>query len=130
MDSKKSIKDLLTVSSSQFASQIILGLFWLYLASILPKSDYGELGFLMSIVNVAVVVSVLGLSGTVVVYEAKKENIFPASLIIVLTVSSITAVGSFFLFENFAVSILAMGQAFFSLIIAGINSQKKYGKLS
>ncbi len=130
MTSKKGIKDLLTVGTSQFISQIILGLFWLYLASILSKSSYGELGFLMSIVNVAAVVSVLGLASTVVVYGAKKENVFPASLIIVLIVTSFTAIGTFFLFQNFAVSILVMGQAFFALMIAAINSQKRYGKLS
>jgi len=130
MDSKKGIKELLTIGSSQFSSHIILGFFWLYLASILAKSSYGELGFLMSIVNVAAVVSVLGLASTVVVYGAKKENVFPPSLIIVLIVTSFTAVGTFFLFQNFAVSILAMGQAFFALMLAGINSQKKYGKLS
>jgi len=130
MGSKKGFKDLLTIGTSQFISQIILGLFWIYLASILSKSEYGELGFLISIVNVAAVVSVLGLANTVVVYEAKKENIFPASLIIVFIVTSLTAVGTFFLYQNFAVSILAMGQAFFALMIARINSQKRYGKLS
>jgi len=130
MSSNKNIKDLLTVGTSQFISQIILGLFWLYLASILSKTSYGELGFIMSIVNVAAVVSALGLAGTVVVYEAKKENVFPASLIIVLIVTSFTALGTFLLFQNFTVSILAMGQAFFAIMIAGINSQKRYGNLS
>jgi len=130
MDSKKGINDLLTVGSSQFISQIILGLFWLYLASILSKSEYGELGFLMSIVNVAAVVSVLGLGTTVVVYEVKKENIFPASFIVVLITSSITALVTFLLYQNFAVSIFAMGLAVFTFLIHGINSQKRYGTLS
>jgi len=130
MDSKKGIKDLLTVGTSLFISQIILGLFWLYLATILTKSDYGELGFFMSIVNVAAVVSVLGLGTTVVVYEAKKENIFPASFIVVLITTSITALVTFLLYQNFAISILAMGQAVFALMISGLNGQKRYGILS
>ena len=130
MDSKKGINDLLSVGSSQFIAQIILGLFWLYLASILSKSEYGELGFFMSIVNVAAVVSVLGLGTTVVVYEVKKENIFPASFIVVLITSSITALITFLLYQNYAVSILAMGLAVFTFLIHGINSQKRYGTLS
>jgi len=130
MDSKKGINDLLSVGSSQFISQIILGLFWLYLASILSKSEYGELGFFMSIVNVAAVVSVLGLGITVVVYEVKKENIFPASFIVVLITSGITVLATFLLYQNFAVSILAMGLAMFTFLIHGINSQKRYGTLS
>ena len=130
MDSKKGINDLLSLGSSLFISQIILGLFWIYLASILSKSEYGELGFFMSIVNVAAVVSVLGLGTTVVVYEVKKENIFPASFIVVLITSSITALVTFLLYQNFAVSIFAMGLAVFTFLIHGINSQKRYGTLS
>jgi len=130
MSSNKGIKDLLGVGTSLFISQIILGLFWFYLASILSKSEYGELSFLMSIVNVAAVVSVLGLSSTIVVYGAKKENIFPASFIIVLITGSITAVVTFFLYQNYAVSILTIGQAVFAFMISGINSQKRYGNLS
>jgi len=130
MDSKKGIKDLLTVGTSQFISQVLLGLFWLYLASILPKSDYGELGFFMSIVNVGAVISILGLSNTVVVYEVKKENIFPASFIVVLITSIITAIIAFLLYQNFAVSLLLMGHAMFVLLLHGINGQKRYRTLS
>jgi len=130
MSTNKGIKDLLGVGASQFIAQIILGVFWLYLASILSKSEYGELGFLMSIASVAAVVSILGLVGTIVVYEAKKENVFPASLIIVLIATSFTAIITFFLYQNFAVSILVTGLAVFAIMIAGINSQKKYGNLS
>ena len=43
MSTNKGIKDLLGVGTSLFISQIILGLFWLYLASILSKSEYVEL---------------------------------------------------------------------------------------
>lgn len=130
MDSKKEIKNLLTIGTSQFISQIIYGLFWLYFALILSKSDYGELGFLMSIANVAVVVSVLGLTSTVLVYEAKKENIFPASFILVLIATGVTAIATFLLYENFAVSVLVMGQSVFALAIHGINSKKRYTALS
>ena len=130
MDSKKGIKDLLTVGTSQFISQIIFGLFWLYLATILSKNEYGELGFLMSIANLAAVVSVLGLGGTIVVYEVKKENIFPASFLIVLNVAFLTAIITFLLYQNFSVSILGIGLAMYAFLISGLSSQKKYGLLS
>jgi len=130
MDSKKGIKDLLTVGTSQFISQIIFGLFWLYLATILSKNEYGELGFIMSIANLAAVVSVLGLGGTIVVYEVKKENIFPASFLIVLNVAFLTAIITFLLYQNFSVSILGIGLAMYAFLISGLSSQKKYGLLS
>ena len=48
----------------------------------------------------------------------------------VLIAATVTAVVTFLLYQNFAVSILAMGLAVFTLLIHGVNSQKRYGTLS
>ena len=42
MDFTKKLKDILIFGSSVAISNIILGLFWLYLASIVTKTEYGE----------------------------------------------------------------------------------------
>jgi len=88
---KTKLKNLLTLGSSNVFASIIGGLFWLYLASFLEKTEYGELGFLMSFATVASVVSLLGLGTVTVVYGAKKENVFPSSYILILISSSIVA---------------------------------------
>ena len=69
----KKVGDLLTLGSSNLISSLVYGIFWLYLASIIAKTEYGELGFFMGIVNVGMVISLLGLRATIMVYEPKKE---------------------------------------------------------
>jgi len=124
------VKTILTLGSANFSASIISGLFWLFLAILLTKSQYGEIGFLMSVANVGYEISLLGLSITVVVYESKKQNIFPASFILILLSSSIVGIIAFILTQNFAVSILILGMTIFHLILAGLNSKKRYTSYS
>jgi len=83
------IKDLLTLGSANLISSAIIGLFMLFLASFLAKESYGELGFFLSLANIGSVIAIMGVGATVVVYEAKNQNIFPASFVLVLISSAI-----------------------------------------
>lgn len=127
---KTKLKNLLTLGSSNVFASIIGGLFWLYLASFLEKTEYGELGFLMSFATVASVVSLLGLGTVTVVYGAKKENVFPSSYILILISSSIVALFSYFLTHNVTISFLIIGMTSFELIIQGLLSKQRYNIFS
>ena len=126
----KKVKDFLTLGSSNLISSLVFGIFWLYLASILAKTEYGELGFLMGIVNVGLMISLLGLRQTIMVYEPKKENVFPASFAIILISSTISSIIVYFITQNLVVSILLVGLAIFNIIITGLNSKQLYKKYS
>ena len=126
----KKLQDLLSIGSSNAITPIINGTFWLFIASILTKTDYGELGFLFSIVNVVSVVSLLGLATTILVYEAKKENIFPAAFVLVLVASIISSSIAFLFTENILVSLLIIGLTIFNLTLSGLLSKEKYHKYS
>jgi len=125
---KNKLKELVGLGSSNTISSLIYALFWLFLASILVKSEYGELGFLMSIASVGTAISLLGLRATVVVYESKNENIFYTSFLLVLISSSITAVISYFLTNNFIVSLLIIGMASFAIVQSGLNAKQRYNQ--
>ncbi len=127
---KTKLKNLLTLGSSNVFASIIGGLFWLYLASFLEKTEYGELGFLMSFATVASVVSLLGLGTVTVVYGAKKENVFPSSYILILISSSIVALFSYFITHNVTISFLIIGMTSFELIIQGLLSKQRYNIFS
>ena len=127
---KTKLKNLLTLGSSNVFASIIGGLFWLYLASFLEKTEYGELGFLMSFATVASVVSLLGLGTVTVVYGAKNENVFPSSYILILISSSIVALFSYFLTHNVTISFLIIGMTSFELIIQGLLSKQRYNIFS
>jgi len=122
----KKLKDFLSLGTSQVFSSVLYGIFWLYLASILEKTDYGELGYFMSVAQVTSAISLLGLSNTIVVYEAKKEPIFPASFVLGLVSSVIAVIVTFFLFQNIFLSLLILGLNNFFLITNYINSKKRF----
>jgi len=124
------IKDLLALGSSNILASAILGIFWLYLASLLEKSEYGELGFFMSVVNVGAAIALLGTRQTVVVYEPKNRNVFYPSFIIVLISSNVTALVSYIIFQNIFVSFLIIGVAIFGLLISGIQAKQRYLSVS
>jgi len=107
-------------------SSIIFGLFWIFLATILSTNDYGEIGFFFSVANIGSAIALLGFTGTIVVYEAKKQNIFPASFVIVLISATISSVLAFVLTQNLIVSLLLFGLTVFYVILSGLNGNKRY----
>jgi len=127
---KNKLKDLLSLGTINISSSIIFGIFWLYLASIMTKEEYGELGFFISIANVGAAVSLFGFRTMVVVYESKNENVFPASFIFVLISANITALVTFVLIQNVFVSILIIGMVIFQIILSGLNGKQRYADFS
>ncbi len=130
MDFQTNLKDFFSLGVSNLIASIIFGIFWIFIASIVTKNEYGELGFLMSIANVGFAVSMLGLGSTIVVYESKNERVFPASFVLGTLASVITAIIIYFFTQNIPVSILIIGMTLSSLILFGLNSRKKYSLFS
>ncbi len=130
MDFPKKLKDFVKLGSSNLIASIILGLFWLSLASLLTKTDYGQLGYFMAIVNIAATISLVGLRQTIMVYEPKNENVIPASVALVLITSIISAIVVFVFIQNFWVSILIASMCIYHLSAASLLSKQKYGIFS
>jgi len=127
---KTKIKDFMSLGIANFLVAIIGGLFWLYIAKILEKTEYGEIGYLISFASLAGGLSIMGFASLIVVYEPKKENVFPSSYVIVVIASAIAAVIAFILIQNIIVSLLVMGIASFEVIVHGILAKKQYKKFS
>ena len=130
MTFKNKLKELLSLGAVNISASIILSFFWVYLASILQKTEYGELGFLFSIANVAVTISLMGLRALVVVYESKNENVFPSSFLLVLITATITSAVTFVLTQNVLVSVLIIGMVIFEIILSGLNGHQRYKDFS
>lgn len=127
---KNKLKDLVTLGSSNLIGSAIQGIFWFYIATILTKSEYGELGYLISLATVAFGISFLGMGVVTVVYESKKENIFPTAFILVLISSGIAAIVSFIIIQNISVSLLIIGLTIFEIILHGLLSKQHYKRYS
>ena len=128
MSFKSNIKNVATISSANFVAAVSLGLFWLFLASIIEKSEYGEIGYYMSIANIGFAISILGLGSVILVYESKGENVFPASFLLTLISSILTGIISFLITQKISVGVLIVGLTFFFVIQSGLNSKQKFRK--
>jgi len=120
------IKDLLTLSSANLISSLIYGLFWIFLASLFTNEEYGELGLFMSVARMGSGIALLGLGGAVVVYEAKNQNIFPASFVIVLISSTVASIVAFVLTQNILASLLLFGLTIFFITLRALIAKKRY----
>ncbi len=123
-------KDHLLILTSRILAAVISGFFWFYLAVLLTKNEYGELGFLISIATIGHALSLLGLHQVIVVYEAKKEDILAPSISLGLLSAIIVSVISYVFIQNIQVSLLIVGIMFFTLLTVHLNAVKNYRSYS
>ena len=123
-------KDLTSLGVANIASSAISSIFWFYLASIMETSQYGEIGYLISLSVIASVISLMGSSYTITVYSAKNQNIFPAVSIISISSSIVVALILVVLFDNFTTSVYAIGYVIFNIVMAEMLGRKQYGNYS
>ena len=123
------LQDQLSISFSRLIAATISGFFWFYLASILEKTEYGELGYLISVAGIASEVSILGLNQLIIVYGAKKEDVSSAYFFGLISSSSVSII-TYLIIQNIAISLLIIGYSIFILTTSGLNSKKKYGSYS
>lgn len=123
-------KSFLILGFSTYASSGINVILWLYLAHILTKDDYGQLGFLISIATVAFALSSLGLSRTIIVYGAKNEDVYSPSYSLGLISVLISSIAVYVIINNIYVSILTVGLMISYLNEAYLTSKKCYTDVS
>lgn len=124
------IKSFLTLGASNFIAGGINSIFWIYLASVVEKESYGELGFFMSIATVGGAIAAMGLARTRIVYGAKNEDIFSSTYALGLLSSSVVSVAVYILVQKISISFLIFGMMFFLLDQSELNSKKRYNDVS
>ena len=119
----KRIKKFTTFGLSNFVATAIYSIFWMYLATTAEKTEYGEIGFLMSIATVAFAFSALGLDRIIIVYGAKNENIFSPTYLLGLISSLVTVIVTYIIIQNIFVSLFIFGIMIFYLFQANLTSE-------
>ena len=125
-----SAKDPLGLGISRLVSAMLSGLFWFFLADLLSKTDYGELGFLISIATVGHAISLLGLNQVIVIFGAKNENIFYPSYALGLISATVVGISSFFLTGNIFLSFIVITLMIFTLYTSQLNAKKNFSSYS
>jgi len=123
-------KNIFTLGLTNFTSSIINSVFWIYLASILEKSDYGMLGYLISIAMISSVVASLGLPRTIIVFGARDEKILSPAYTLGLISSSVVSVAVYIITENIALSFFTWGLMIFFLRTSDLASRELYSSFN
>jgi len=119
-------KNLSAVGAGYLISNAISGIFWLFLASILEKEEYGELGYLLAIITTTGAIALVGSSNTLTVYVAKGVKI-QATIFFIALVSGIIASIILLIFtQNIFVSFYPLALVIFSVVIFDFLGRKAF----
>ena len=124
----KLIKNFTTLAISDTISGVIGSVFWLYLASFLTVSDYGEVHLIIGIAGVALGISLIANNNTIIVYEVKQKGLrgilFLFSLIIAVCVSVIL----FMIYSRFDIILLTFGMICGEVLLGYFVGKKLFSK--
>jgi len=119
-------RDLQYVGTANIVTKAIAGLFWFYVATLMAVEAYGEISYFIAIATMATRLSLFGSSQTIIVYTAKKIAIQPPVFFITLILGTISFIVLYFIFNDFTVSIYAIGALIFDLGIASLLGARLY----
>ena len=123
---------IVSVGFSDIVGSGVAAVFWLYIASVMNPSDYGEIHYFLAIAGMAQIVSMLGSSHALTVYSAKKENIQSTLFIISIIPTIISCIIIIMIFDRFDAGLLAIGYVVFesvNSVILGRKFYRKYAKM-
>jgi len=123
-------KDLASFSIATIVTNVIGGIFWLYMASLLGTEGYGEISYLISIGVLSSTIALAGMSNLLIVYGAKNVKIQSTIHFMGLISSGIAASIIFFLVEDVMVSLYIIGFVLYSLVTAELVGRKLFSKYS
>ena len=105
-ENKSRLEGILYLGTGDFLGGIIVAVFWLFLASMISVEDYGQLHYYLGIAGIAYVLTLIGTRNTMIVYVAKRVQIYPTLSIISLIGGITTAIVVLFLFFRLDISLL------------------------
>lgn len=126
----KLLKNFGAIAVTDTTSGVISSIFWLFIASLLTVSNYGEIQFLISIASFAVGIAMLANSSTVIVYEVKKRGIRDALFLLTILFGSIVSIFLFIFYSRFDLIFITFGLIFGEMVVGYFIGNKlfiKYG---
>ena len=119
-------KDLASVGFANIVGSGISAIFWLYLASIVEPTKYGEIHYFIAIAAFAQIISLIGSSNVLTVYTAKKIKIQATLFFISLLIAVVSTIVIIVIFFRFDAGLLVLGYVIFEMINAVLLGRKNY----
>lgn len=126
----KLIKNFSSLAIGETTSTAIGSIFWLYIASILTTSDYGELQFIISLAGLGVGISLLAHSNTVIVYEIKQRGLRGILFLMTLIIGAIVSVVLFIMYSKIELVFLTFGMICAEMAIGYFIGKKLFVRFS
>ena len=123
-------KDLTSIGFANIVGSGISAIFWLYLASVIEPTEYGEIHYFIAIAAFAQIISLVGSSNVLTVYTAKKIKIQATFFFISLLVAVVSAIVIIVIFFRFDAGLLVLGYVIFEMVKAVLLGRKAYTEYS
>ena len=123
-------KDLTAIGGSNLFGNVVTGVFWFYMASLLGAEKYGEISYLVAIAAISSTIASLGVGNTLTVFTAKKIPIQSSLFFVAFVSGLITSIILYLITANFAISLYIIGYSFFTCIFSEAIGKKSYLKYS
>jgi len=123
-------KDLASIGFANIVGGGISAIFWLYLASVIEPTEYGEIHYFIAIAAFAQIISLVGSSNVLTVYTAKKIKIQATLFFISLLVGVVSTIVIIMVFFRFDVGLLVLGYVIFEMVNAVLLGRKAYTEYS
>ena len=123
-------KDLASVGFANIVGSGISAIFWLYLASVIEPTEYGEIHYFIAIAAFAQIISLVGSSNVLTVYTAKKIKIQATFFFISLLVGVVSTIVIIVIFFRFDAGLLVLGYVIFEMVNAVLLGRKAYTQYS
>ena len=123
-------KDLASVGFANIVGSGISAIFWLYLASVIEPTEYGEIHYFIAIAAFAQIISLVGSSNVLTVYTAKKIKIQATFFFISLLVAVVSAIVIIVIFFRFDAGLLVLCYVIIEMVNAVLLGRKAYTEYS
>ncbi|MDC0154182.1 polysaccharide biosynthesis C-terminal domain-containing protein [Nitrosopumilus sp.] len=121
-----SIKELGIIGSTDILRNVLVGIFWLYVANILEPKEYGEISYLISIASIGAIFTSVATENVITVYAAKKIEIVKILSVISIITSVFGSVLLILLFDRIDIGILSIGLVLNNIGIGHILGRKEF----
>jgi O-antigen/teichoic acid export membrane protein len=126
----KIIKKISPVITGETISGVIGSIFWLYLASLLTVSDYGEVQFLIGIATFGVGLSLLAQANTIIVYEIKKRGLRGILFLLTFIIAAVVSLFLFIIYSRLDIVFLTFGMICSEMAMGYLVGRKLFVKYS
>jgi O-antigen/teichoic acid export membrane protein len=119
-------KELSLIGSADTIGTIITSIFWLFLATQIPPSEYGELWYLIGIAGTASAFVLLGTQNTITVYSSKNIGIESTLYLISLLLGVVASFVIMIMFYRVDVVLLLFGYVINTLAMGELLGKRSF----